>query len=107
MFYSREATANRAPGPPLVYTESGIFKSALVAENAEVAAAARGGGGGGDGGGDDDDDDDDGDDDDDDNDDDDPPGGGVVLVPGSERRSDHRGVASVTTIIGSRKRKAT
>ena len=103
MFYSREATANRAPGPPLVYTESGIFKSALVAENAEVAAAAKGGGGGGGGGGDDDDDNDD----DDDDDDDDPPGGGVVLVPGSERRSDHRGVASVTTIIGSRKRKAT
>ena len=101
MLYSREATANRAPGPPLVYTESGIFKSALVAENAEVAAAARGGGGGG-GGDDYDDDDDDGDDDDDD-----PPGGGVVLVPGSERRSNHRGVASVTTIIRSRKRKAT
>ena len=97
MFYSREATANRAPGPPLVYTESGIFKSALVAENAEVAAAARGGGG----------DDDDDNDDNDDDDDDDPPGGGVVLVPGSECRSDHRGVASVTTIIGSRKRNAT
>jgi hypothetical protein len=30
-----------------------------------------------------------------------------MLVPGSERRSDHRGVASVTTIIGSRKRNAT
>ena len=72
MFYSREATANRAPGPPLVYTESGRFESALVAENVEVAAAAGGGG-------DDDDDDDDddvesapvgGDDDDDDVDDD-------------------------------------
>ena len=64
MFYSREATANRAPGPPLVFSESGRFESALVAENAEVAAAAGGGG-------DDDDDDDDGDDDDDDDDDDD------------------------------------
>ena len=101
MLYSRETTANRAPGPPLVYTESGIFKSALVAENAEVAAAARGGGGGG--GGDDDDDNDD----DDDDDDDDPPGGGIILVPGSERQSDHRGVTSITIIIRSRKRKAT
>ena len=70
MFYSREATANRAPGPPLVYTESGRFESALVAENVEVAAAAGGGG-------DDDDDDDNvnsapvgGDDDDDDDNDD-------------------------------------
>ena len=56
MLYSREATADRAPGPPLVYTKSGRFESALVAENVEVAAAAVGGG--------DDDDDDDNDNDD-------------------------------------------
>ena len=37
-----------------------------------------------------------------------PSGGGVKLVPRAERRRDHRGMASVTTIIsGSQKRKAT
>jgi len=53
-----------------------------VVENVEVAAAARGGRGGG-------------------------SRGGIMLVPRSERRSDHRGMASVTTIIGGRKRKMT
>ena len=57
MHYSCKATANRAPGQPLVVTAPGVFKSAPVVENVEVAAAA---GGGGD---DNDDDDDDGDDD--------------------------------------------
>ena len=78
MLYSRLATANKAPGLPLVYTETGIFKSALVAENAEVSTAARGGGGGG-GVFDDDDDDDD---DDGNN---EPSDGGIMLVPRAER----------------------
>ena len=60
MDYSREATANRAPGQPLVFTAPGVFKPAPAGYfNVEVAAAAGGGGGG------DDDDDDDGDDDND------------------------------------------
>jgi hypothetical protein len=61
--YSREATANRAPGQPLVFTAPGVFKPAPAGYfNVEVAAAAGGGGGSGGGGGDDDDDDDDDDD---------------------------------------------
>jgi hypothetical protein len=104
--YSREATANRAPGQPLVFTAPGRFESAPVGYfNVEVATIA------GRGGGDDDDNDDDNDDDDDDNDNDDgnqkPSGGGIILVPRAERRRDHRGMASVTTTIGNRKRKAT
>ena len=108
MHYSREATAGRTPGQPMVFTASGRFESAPVVEDMEVTTAA--------GGGDDDDDDDnDDDDDDDDNDDDDynddgkqkPSGGGIILVPRAEHRSDHRGMASVTTTIGDRKRKAT
>ncbi len=61
MYYSREATANRVPGLPIIFTASGRFESAPVVENVEVAAAAGGGG-------DDDDNDDDNDDDDDDDD---------------------------------------
>jgi len=107
--YSREATANRAPGQPLIFTAPGRFESAPGGYfNVEVAAAA------GRGRGDDDDDDngyvdDDDDDDDDDNDDGNqkPSGGGIILVPRAERRRDHRGMASVTTTIGNRKRKAT
>ena len=57
------------------------LESVPVVENVEVAAAARGGRGGG-------------------------SRGSIVLVPRSERRSDHRGMASVTTIIGGRKRNA-
>ena len=106
MHYSREATANRVPGQPLILTASGRLVSTPVLENVEVAAAAGGGGG------DDDNDDNDNDDDEDDKDGDDegkqkPTGGGIMLVPRAERRSDHRGMASVTTIIGDRKRKAT
>jgi len=64
--YSREATANRAPGQPLVFTAPGRFESAPVEYfNVEVAAAA------GRGRGDDDNDDDDNDYDDDNNNDDD------------------------------------
>ena len=107
--YSREATANRAPGQPLVFTAPGRFESAPVGYfNVEVAAAA------GRGRGDDDDDDDDNDDDNDDDDDDDnddsnqkPSGEGIILVPRAERRCNHLGMASVTTTIGNRKRKAT
>ena len=69
-----------------------------VVENVEVAAAAGRGGG------------DDGDDDDDDNNDvgnQKPSGVGIILVPRAERRRDHQGMVSVTTIIGDRKRKAT
>ena len=44
MHYSREATANRVPGQPMVFTAPGRFESALVVENMEVAAAAGGGG---------------------------------------------------------------
>jgi len=44
--YSREATANRAPGQPLMLTALGRFELAPVVENMEVAAAAGGGGGG-------------------------------------------------------------
>ena len=39
MHYSRKATANRAPGQPLVLTAPGRFKSVPVVENVEVAAA--------------------------------------------------------------------
>ncbi len=103
--YSREATANRAPGQPLVFTAPGRFESAPVGYfNMEVAAAAGRGRG----------DDDDNDNDDSDDDDDDnkagnqkPSGGGIILVPRAERRRNHRGMASVTTTIGERKRKAT
>ena len=165
--YSREATANRAPGQPLVFTAPGRFESAPVGYfNMEVAAAAgrgrgdnddddddggyakrreyrkqkgkriklgpiklvRGGGwcdncnaatdgpvvevaaAAGRGKGDDNDDDDDNSDDDDDDNDagnQKPSGGGIILVPRAERRRDHRGMASVTTTIGERKRKAT
>jgi hypothetical protein len=34
-------------------------------------------------------------------------GVGIILVPRAECRRDHRGMVSVTTIIGDRKRKAT
>jgi hypothetical protein len=81
----------------MIFTAPGRFESAPVVENVEVAAAAGGGG-------------DDNDDDDDDGDDDGkqkPSGGGIILVPRAERRSDHRGMGSVTTTIGDRKRKAT
>ena len=85
----------------MIFTALGRFESAPVVENVEVAAAAGGGG------------DDDYDDDDNDGDDDDddgkqkPSGGGIILVPRAERQSDHRGMGSVTTTIGDRKRKAT
>ena len=39
MHYSREATANRAPGQPMIFTAPGRFESAPVVENVEVAAA--------------------------------------------------------------------
>ena len=99
--YSRKATANRAPGQPLVFTAPGEFESAPVGYfNVEVAAAAGRGRG---------DNDDDEDDNDDDNNDGNQQalGGGIILVPIAERRRDHRGMASVTTMIGNRKRKAT
>ncbi len=109
MHYSRKATANRAPGQPLVFTAPGNFESAPVGYfNVEVAAAT------GRGRGDDGDDEDDNDDDDNDNDDDDnddgnqkTSGGGIILVPRAERRRNHQGMASVSTTIGNRKRKAT
>ena len=37
--YSREATANKAPGQPLVFTAPGRFESAPVVENMVVAVA--------------------------------------------------------------------
>ena len=103
MHYSRGATANRVPGQPLVFTALGRFESVPAGYfNVEVAAAA---------GGDDDDDDDD---DNDNNANDDsnngkqkPSGVGIILVPRAECRRDHRGMASITTTIGDRKRKAT
>ena len=42
--YSCEATANRAPGQPLVLTAPGRFESVPVVENVEVAAATGGNG---------------------------------------------------------------
>ena len=45
MHYSREATAKRAPGQPLILTALGRFESAPVVEIMEVAVAAGGGGG--------------------------------------------------------------
>ena len=115
MHYSREATANRAPGQPLVFTAPGRFESAPAGYfNVEVAAAV--GGGGGDDNDDDDNDDDNNDDDNDDNNDDDDDndngkqkslGGGIILVPRAECRCDHQGMASVMTMIVDRKRKAT
>ena len=107
--YSRKATANRAPGQPLVFTAPGRFESAPVGYfNVEVAAAV----GRGRGDNNDDNDDDDDDDDDDDNDDNDdgnqkPSGGGIILVPRTERRRDHRGMVSITMTTGNHKRKAT
>ena len=109
MDYSRKATANRAPGQPLVFTAPGRFESAPVGYfNVEVAAAAGRGRGDDDDNNDDDDDDDD-DDNDDDNDDGNqqPSGGGIVLVPRAEHRLNHQGMASVSTTIGNCKRKAT
>ena len=81
MDYSRKATANKAPGQPLVFTAPGRFESAPVGYfNVEVAAAAGRGRGDDD---DDDDDDDDNDDDDDDDDNDDgnhkPSVGGIIF----------------------------
>jgi hypothetical protein len=109
VLYSRKATARLVPGQPLVYTAPGVFESApAVFFNGEVAAAAAGGGGG-----DDDDDNDDDDNDDNDADDDNnngkqkPSGGGIILVPRAERRCNHRGMVSITTTIGDRKRKVT
>ena len=49
MHYSREATANRAPGQPMIFTAPGRFESAPVVENVEVAAATGGDGGHSDG----------------------------------------------------------
>ena len=107
MQYSRDAAANRVIGHPLVLVPGslpGRLESTPVFDNGEVAAVAGGVGG---------DDDDDDDDDNDDEDDDDeegkkPSGGGVKLVPRGELRRDHRGMASLTMIIGGdRKRKAT
>jgi hypothetical protein len=43
--YSCEATANRAPGQPMVFMAPRTFESAPVVENMEVAAATGGGGG--------------------------------------------------------------
>ncbi len=40
MHYSREATANRAPGQPMIFTAPECFVSAPVVENEVVAAAA-------------------------------------------------------------------
>ena len=86
LHYSREATANRAPGQPLVFTAPGRFESAPAGYfNVEVVAAAGGGGG------DDNDDNDDNDNNDNNNDDDNnnnkqkPSGGGIILVPRAER----------------------
>ena len=45
MHYSREATANRTPRQPMIFTAPGRFESASVtpvAENVEVVAAAGG-----------------------------------------------------------------
>ena len=90
--YNREATANRAPGQPLVFTSLGRFESAPVGYfNVEVAAAA--------GRGRENDNDDDDDDDDNDNGNQKPSVGGIILVPRAERRRDHRGIASVTTTV--------
>ena len=49
MHYSYEATANRAPGQPMVFTAPGRFKLAPVVENMVVAMATGGGGGHSDG----------------------------------------------------------
>ena len=103
MQYSRDAAANVVVGHPLVLVPGslpGRLISTPVLENGEVAAAA----------GDDDDDDNDADDDEDGDDEDEKEssGGGVKLMPRGELRRDHRGMASVTTIIDAvRKRKGT
>ncbi len=106
MQYSRDAAANLVIGHPLVLVPGslpGRLKSIPVFDNGEAAAIVGGVGG--------DDKDDDVNDDDNDNDDDDeyeegddeeekkPSGGGVKLVPRAECRRNHRGMASVTTII--------
>ncbi len=106
--YSHDAAANRVIGHPLVLVPGslpGRLELTPVFDNGEVAAVAGGVGG---------DDNDDNDDDDDNKEDGDnkeekkPSGGGVKLVPRDELRRDHRGMASLTMIIGGdRKRKAT
>jgi hypothetical protein len=109
--YSHEVTAKRVPGHPLVLVPGslpGRLASTPVLDNGEVAAAA----GDNDDHGDYDCDEDDNDDNDDEDGDEEgkqkPSGGGVKLVPRGELRRNHRGMASVTTIIsGDRKRKAT
>ncbi len=110
MQYSRDAAANIVIGPPLVLVPGSVprrLKSIPVFDNGEVAAIA-GGVGGDDDDDNDDDDNDDGDEDGDDEEEKKPLGGGIKLVPRAERQRDHRGIASVTTIIsGSQKRKAT
>jgi len=104
VLYSREASANRAPGQPLVFTAPRRFESAPAGYfNGEVALATAGGRGGDN----DNDDDDDDDDDDNNNGKQKPSGEGIILVPRAERRRDHRGMVSVTTTIGDHKRKAT
>ena len=113
MQYSHDAAAKRVIGYPLVLVPGslpGRLASTPVLDNGEDAASSD----------DDDDhgdcdcdcDEDDGDDDDDKDGNDEgekkPSGGGVKLVPRGELRRDHRGMASVTTIIsGDHKRKAT
>ena len=45
MHYSREATAKRTPGQPLILMALGRFESAPVGENMEVTETGGGGGG--------------------------------------------------------------
>jgi hypothetical protein len=105
--YSHDAAANEVVGHPLVLVPGslpGRLMSTPVFDNGEVAAIAGGVGGDDDNNDDDDDDNEDGNDEEEKK----PLGGGVKLVPRGELRRDHRGMASVTTIIGGdRKRQAT
>ncbi len=111
MQYSHDVAAKRVIGHPLVLVPGslpGRLASTPVLDNGEVAATA---GDNDDHGNYDCDEDNDNDNDDKDGDDEGkqkPSGGGVKLVPRGELCRNHRGMASVTKIIGGdRKRKAT
>ena len=107
MLYSHEATANRVPGQPLILAAGGTPGRLVLTLVLEKWGSCRGCKGRG-WGQHDDNDDNDGNDEDGNNEGKQKPlGGGIMLVPRAERRSDHRGMARVTMIIGDCKRKAT
>ncbi len=111
MQYSHDAAAKRVIGHPLVLVPGmlpGRLALTPVFDNGEDAASPDDDDNHGNYDCDEDNNDDDNDKDGGDEGEKKPSGGGVKLVPRGKLHRDHRGVASVTTIIGGdRKRKAT